>query len=97
MSSFSPTLPAHIDWTQDDILMTAIPHRHPCIEGWESKNVFNYDWKLINLSDAEFAFIQVCDKNRTEQLTVAEILKTIDFSIADVRSLLDRKLIMLAK
>jgi SAM-dependent methyltransferase len=92
-----PALPAHIDWTQDDILMTAIPHRHPCIEGWESKNVFNYDWKLINLSDAEFAFIQVCDKNRTEQLTVAEILKTIDFSIADVRSLLDRKLIMLAK
>jgi SAM-dependent methyltransferase len=92
-----PALPAKVDWAQDDILMTAIPHRHPCIEGWESKNVFNYDWKLINLSDVEFAFMQVCDKNRAEKLTVAEILKTIDFSIADVRSLLDRKLIMLAQ
>jgi SAM-dependent methyltransferase len=92
-----PALPNRVDWAQDDILMTAIPHRHPCIEGWESKNVFNYDWKLINLSDVEFAFMQICDKNREQQLTVAEILKTIDFSIADVRSMLDRKLIMLAK
>jgi SAM-dependent methyltransferase len=90
-----PVLPAKIDWAKDEILMTAIPHRHPCIEGWESKNVFNYDWKLINLSDAEFAFMQVCDKNRAQQLTVAAILKTMEFSIADVRSLLDRKLIML--
>jgi SAM-dependent methyltransferase len=92
-----PALPAKVDWTQDEILMTAIPHRHPCIEGWESKNVFNYDWKLINLSDVEFAFMQVCDKNREKQLPVAEIIKSMDFSIADVRSLLDRKLIMLAK
>jgi SAM-dependent methyltransferase len=90
-----PALPAKVDWAKDEILMTAIPHRHPCIEGWESKNVFNYDWKLINLSDVEFAFMQICDKNREEKLTVAEIIKTIDFSIADVRSLLDRKLIML--
>jgi SAM-dependent methyltransferase len=92
-----PALPAKIDWAQDEILMTAIPHRHPCIEGWESKNVFNYDWKLINLSDAEFAFMQVCDKNREQQLTVAEMIKTMDLSILDVRSLIDRKLIMLAK
>ncbi len=90
-----PTLPAKVDWTQDEIFMTAIPHRHPCIEGWESKNVFNYDWKLINLSDAEFAFMQICDNNREQQLTVAEIIKTMEFSIADVRSLLDQKLIML--
>ncbi len=92
-----PELPAKIDWAQDEILMTAIPHRHPCIEGWESKNVFNYDWKLINLSDTEFAFMQICDKNREQKLTVVEMIKTMDFSIVDVRSLLDRKLIMLAK
>ncbi len=92
-----PTLPVKVDWAQDEIFMTAIPHRHPCIEGWESKNVFNYDWKLINLSDAEFAFMQVCDKNREQRSTVAEIIKAMDFSIADVRSLVDRKLIMLAK
>jgi SAM-dependent methyltransferase len=92
-----PALPAKVDWAQDEVFMTAIPHRHPCIEGWESKNVFNYDWKLINLSDAEFAFMQVCDKNREQQLTVAEIIKAMEFSIVDVRSLLDRKLIMLAQ
>lgn len=91
----NPTLPARIDWAQDETLLAAIPHRHPCIEGWESKHLFNYDWKLINISDAEFAFMQICDRNREQKLTVGEIIDTLDFSIADVRSLLANKLIML--
>ncbi len=90
-----PPLPMRVDWSQDDILLNAIPHRHPCIEGWESQHVFNYEWKLIHLADLEFAFMQACDTNREHQLTVREILKTMDFSIADVRSLLANKLIML--
>ncbi len=90
-----PTLPARIDWAQDELLLAAIPHRHPCIEGWESQHLFNYDWKLIHISDAEFAFMQICDRNREQKLTVGEILGTLDFSIADVRSLLTNKLIML--
>ena len=90
-----PTLPIRIDWSQDEALLKAIPHRHPCIEGWASQHVFNYDWKLINLSDVEFAFMQACDINQDQKLTVAEILQNIELSISGVRSLLASKLIML--
>jgi SAM-dependent methyltransferase len=90
-----PTLPTPIDWAQDEALLAAIPHRHPCIEGWESKHLFNYDWKLINISDTDLAFMQICDRNREQKFSVSEIIKTLDFSIADVRSLLTNKLIML--
>ena len=90
-----PPLPTPIDWSQDEILIAAIPHRHPCIEGWESQNVFNCDWKLVNLSDVEFAFVQACDKNQGQQLTVGEILEKVELSIENVRSLLADKLIML--
>jgi hypothetical protein len=90
--SFSWQIP--VDWSQDEIFLAAIPHRHPCIEGWESQHVFNCDWKLINLADAEFAFMQACDKNQ-QQLTVSELLNAIELSIDSVRSLLANKLIML--
>jgi SAM-dependent methyltransferase len=92
-----PPLPIQVDWSQDEIFLAAIPHLHPCLEGWESKHVFNCDWKLINLSDLEFAFVQACDKNQEQKLSVSEILKSIKLSIADVRSLLANKLIMLSK
>jgi SAM-dependent methyltransferase len=92
-----PPLPARIDWSQDEILLAAIPHRHPCLEGWESQHVFNCDWKLVNLSNPEFAFMQACDKNYEQQLSVGDILKSIELSITDVRSLLANKLIMLSK
>jgi SAM-dependent methyltransferase len=90
-----PTLPPAIDWSQDALVLAAIPHRHPCIEGWESQHVFNCDWKLINLSDLEFAFMQACDQNQQDQLTVGNILEKIELSVTDVRSLLANKLIML--
>jgi SAM-dependent methyltransferase len=90
-----PPLPMKIDWSQDEIFLTAVPHRHPSIEGWESQNVFNCDWKLINLTNSEFAFVQACDQNQQQQLTVRAILNTIDLSIDNVRSLLADKLIML--
>ncbi len=90
-----PPLPMRVDWSEDANLIRAIPYRHPSIEGWESKHLFNYNWQLINLSDAEFVFMQACDVNQADNFTVGEILKTMDFSIDNVRSLLDRKLIML--
>jgi SAM-dependent methyltransferase len=90
-----PPLPVRVDWSQDETLLTAIPHRHPSIEGWESKNLFNYNWQLINLSDPEFAFMQACDVNQANRLTVGQILQRMDFSIDNVRSLLNSKLIML--
>jgi SAM-dependent methyltransferase len=90
-----PPLPVRVDWSKDSILNAAIPYRHPSIEGWESKNLFNYNWQLINLSDVEFAFMQACDINQADRLTVNQILQSMDFSIDNVRSLLDRQLIML--
>jgi hypothetical protein len=90
-----PSLPTAIDWSNDDTFLAAIPHRHPCIEGWESQHLFNCDWKLITLSDPEFAFMQACDKNQTEKLTVSQILASIELSITEIRSLLANKLIML--
>jgi SAM-dependent methyltransferase len=90
-----PPFPAPIDWSQDSLFLAAIPHRHPCLEGWESKNVFNCDWKLINLSDAEFTFLQACNRNWGSQLSVGELLKSSELSIENVRSLLADKLIML--
>jgi SAM-dependent methyltransferase len=89
-----PPLQTAVDWSNDEALLAAIPHRHPCIEGWESQNVFNCDWKLINLTDLEFAFMQACDQN-LQQLTVDDILQQSELSIQDVRSLLANKLIML--
>jgi hypothetical protein len=90
-----PPLPNRMDWSSDQLLLAAIPHRHPSIEGWESQNVFNCDWKLVNLNDAEFTFMQACDQNKSAQLTVSEILGHTTIAIENIRSLLTNKLIML--
>jgi SAM-dependent methyltransferase len=83
------------DWSTDEALLSAIPDRHPCIEGWESQYVFNYEFDLTHLSNAEFAFMQECDRNRDRRLTVGAILSGMELTIENVRSLLDQKLIML--
>jgi SAM-dependent methyltransferase len=86
-----------VDWSNDADLLAAIPHRHPCIEGWESKHVFNYEFDLSHLSDAEFAFLQQSDRNATEGLTVEQIMQSTGLTLEDVRSLLKRQLIMLRR
>ncbi len=90
-----PPLPVAVDWSQDQVVLSAIPYRHPCLEGWESQNVFNCDWKLIKLTAAEFAFVQACDRPQSPPLTVGDLLQSIELSVADVRSLVANKLIML--
>ena len=81
------------DWTKDDRLLAAIPERHPCMNGWPSNTIFDYDYQIVNLSDAEFQFIQASDGN-TEK-TVGEILQQIDLDLDGVRSLQKRQLIIL--
>jgi SAM-dependent methyltransferase len=81
------------DWTKDDRLLAAIPERHPCMNGWPSNTVFDYDYQIVNLSDAEFQFIQASEGN-TEK-TVGEILQQIDLDLEGVRSLQKRQLIVL--
>ena len=81
------------DWTRDEKLLAAIPERHPCMEGWESKCLFNYDYQIVNLSEPEFEFMQQCDRNLTK--TVGEILTQVPLELNQVRSLLTQQLIML--
>lgn len=81
------------DWSKDELLLAAIPERHPCMDGWASKCLFNYDYQIINLSEPEFEFLQACDGNFSK--TVGEILTNVQLDLAGVRSLLSQQLILL--
>jgi SAM-dependent methyltransferase len=79
------------DWSEDDVLLTAIPELNPCIEGFPSQCFFNYDYQIVNLSVAEFEFLQKCDGNST----VTEILASVQMGLNEVRTLLKQQLILL--
>jgi hypothetical protein len=86
-----PPLP-EADWSVDRHILNVIPQRHPCLSGWENKCLFDPDYQLINLSDLDFQFMQACDRG----VTVSEILASPpDMSLDLVRSLLQRRLILL--
>ena len=86
-----PPLPL-ADWSSDAAFMAAIPERNPCIEGWPSQCLFNYDYQIINLSEPEFKFLQACDGS----LTVGEILTDVQLGLDRARSLQQKSLIMLS-
>jgi SAM-dependent methyltransferase len=83
------------DWSSDEVLLAAIPERNPCMNGWPSQSLFDYDYQLVKLSAAEFEFIQACEANSTTPTTVGEILSTVELGLGGVRSLQQRQLIML--
>lgn len=90
------------NWSLDETLLAAIPERNPCMDGWPSKCLFNYDYQIVNLSELEFEFIKACDDNgrgvqpyAPTQRTVREILSGTEFGLEKVRSLLSQQLIML--
>jgi hypothetical protein len=89
-----PPLP-QADWSADEVLLQAIPERNPCMDGWPSQCLFNYDYQIVHLSDTEFAFLQACDANATTEETVGEILARVPLDLAGVRSLQQQQLIML--
>ncbi len=82
------------DWTDSGLLLTAIPERHPCMEGWPSRSFFNYDYQVVSITEAEFAFLEKCVPGQGR--SVADILPESGLSIDGVRSLQIRQLIMLA-
>jgi len=88
-----PPLPRS-DWATDESLLAAIPDRSPCINGWPGQVLFNQDYQLVNLSDAEFAILQACDAN-SNQKNVQEILAELSLNLQHVRSLWNQKLILL--
>ncbi len=86
-----------VDWSDDRFLSAAIPELSPCIQGWPSENIFDADYKLVNLSREEYEFLQACDNeaNSQSQLTVGEILTNVPVGLETVRSLQSRLLILL--
>ena len=86
---------AKANWSSDDTFLAAIPERNPCMDGWPSKCLFNYDYEIIKLSEEEFQFLQACEANAGEQRTVGEILDSVNLELKQVRSLLKQQLIVL--
>jgi hypothetical protein len=81
------------NWQDDAVLAQAIPDRSPCMDGWEGKHLFNFEYQLIKLSDPEFEFIQAADGNT--QKTVGEIAAAVGLDFDTVRKLRDEQLILL--
>lgn len=88
-----PPLPV-ADWQDEAQLLKAIPQRHPCMEGWPSQSVFNYDYQITKLSPAEFDFLQACDRNQTSE-TVGQIAEKLSTPLETVRQLQSQQLIIL--
>ncbi|NES96559.1 MAG: class I SAM-dependent methyltransferase [Desertifilum sp. SIO1I2] len=86
-----PPLPK-ADWSSDETLLSAIPEINPCIDGWPSRCLFNYDYQLINLSESEFAFLQACDG----QKNIQDILAIAPLEFSDIRKLIAQQLILLS-
>ncbi len=63
------------DWSDQETLLAAIPERHPCIEGWPSRSFFNYEYQVVAITEAEFAFMEKC--NPQQGKSVADILAEI--------------------
>lgn len=81
------------DWSDDEALRNAIPERSPCLEGWPSRNVFDFNYQIVNLSEAEFAFMEACAPERG--VSVGELLEATGLDLEGVRSLQQRQLILL--
>ncbi|MBD2042594.1 class I SAM-dependent methyltransferase [Microcoleus sp. FACHB-672] len=79
------------DWTSDETLSSAIPEVSPCVQGWPSEQVFDYNYQIVTLSPAEFAFLQACDGSRT----VGDILTSVELGLEGVRSLQKKQLVLL--
>lgn len=86
-----PPLPT-ANWSDDNTLLAAVGELNPCIDGFPSRTLFNYDYKLVNVTDTELEFLQACDG----QKTVGEILPGVQFNLEGVRKLQQQQLLMLA-
>ena len=76
----------------------AIPELSPCIQGWPSENIFDGDYRLVNLSRPEYEFLEACTQgvSTKSKSTVGEILTDVPVGVETVRSLQSRLLILLS-
>ena len=85
-----PPLPK-TDWSADNTLLAAIPELNPCIDGFPSQCLFNYDYQIVNLSTAELEFMQKCDGSAK----IADIINQSELDLNGVRHLLKQQLLLL--
>ena len=85
----------HCDWSDDSEFLSAIPERHPCMEGWESRNLFNADYELVSLSEEEFNLLKAINENGEKQHSLREIITEVGGNLSEARSLHKQKLITL--
>lgn len=88
-----------IDWTDDEqLLLSAVPERHACMEGWPSRSFFNVDYQVISITEAEFEFLKKCEPQQPKSVSelIAEVELEADQGLEMVRSLQARQLILLA-
>ncbi|UNU25842.1 class I SAM-dependent methyltransferase [Microcoleus vaginatus] len=96
-----------IDWSDDKALLAAIPELSGCMHGWPSQQVFDCNYQLINLSSAEFEFLQGCvpppappcqggeKEGSPSGKSIGEILADVEMGLDEVRSILSKQLILL--
>lgn len=86
-----------VDWSDDEFLKTAIPELSPCLQGWPSENIFDGDYRLVNLSTQEYEFMEACAQRASSKskTTVGEILTNVSVELKTVRSLQSRLLVLL--
>lgn len=83
------------DWSGDQDLLAAVVERHPCMTGWPSQSIFNLDYQLVKLTEAEYAFLLACEADPQAKPRVSEILALVSLDLDGVRSLQKRQLIIL--
>ncbi len=98
---------AKADWLDDEALLRAIPELSPCVHGWPSEQVFDYNYQLVSLSIEEFEFLQACSASVGTPppnplpvhgeggKSVGEILVKVGLGLDGVRSLQRRQLVLL--
>ncbi len=97
----------HSDWSVDANLLKAVPERHPCIDGWPGKTVFNADYKVIQLTEAQQQFLMRCGSpesddshsqanNPSPVKDILSALSSYSIDVDEVRNLFRDKLIVLS-
>jgi hypothetical protein len=82
-----------LDWSNDQDLTSALVELNPCLDGWPSQHLFNYDYEYVQLTDAEYQFMTKCTAS---SLSVGEILTEVpQLNLDGVRSLQARQIIVL--
>ena len=87
-----PPLP-QADWSDDQVLLAAIPEVNPCIDGFPNQCIFNYNYQVVKLSEEELKFMQACEGRSS---TVAQIINHLEIGLSQIRKLQQQQLIMLS-